>query len=346
MKENYKSWEIIYEDFYKQKSLFDKLRFLVQFALLAPSGHNTQPWKFQINENSILIEPDLIRSLPKSDPNDRQLFISLGCAIENLLVAADYYLLDTSVEYLPAENRNVAAKISFSENSSKAPEENHLALAIPKRHTNRFKYLKKMPGEKFLEWVRNFKLDVSDDDVLQVNIIENSELKNAAAEIASMALVKTMDDADFRLELSHYLKSNFTSAKVGMPGFAHGIPGPVSLFASPLIRKINMNRLSLKQDTRLLKEFTPVFVVISTGKDDKKSWLRAGQCYEHIALEAVKNGLQTSPLAAPIQREKYNQDLKQLLGIAGRPQIIFRLGYSIKPSALTPRLSLNEVMNP
>ena len=65
-----------------------QMRELVRYATLAASGHNTQPWQFAIKANMIEIHPDLTRHLPAVDPSDRELWISLGCALENLLVAA------------------------------------------------------------------------------------------------------------------------------------------------------------------------------------------------------------------------------------------------------------------
>ena len=62
--------------------------FLVAQAVKAPSGHNTQPWKFRQNESAVEIYPDFDRRLPVVDPDDRELFVSLGCATENLCLAA------------------------------------------------------------------------------------------------------------------------------------------------------------------------------------------------------------------------------------------------------------------
>ena len=100
MQENYKAWEVKIEDFFHLKSNLERLRFLLNFAVLAPSSHNSQPWKFRVSENEILVEPNRDRALPSSDTNNRQLFISLGCAVENILIAADYYGFETLVEYL------------------------------------------------------------------------------------------------------------------------------------------------------------------------------------------------------------------------------------------------------
>ncbi len=75
------------------------MRELVRAATLAASGHNTQPWTFAITENAIAIHPDYTRQLAAVDPNDRELWISLGCALENLLVAAHTAGYATDVTY-------------------------------------------------------------------------------------------------------------------------------------------------------------------------------------------------------------------------------------------------------
>lgn len=65
-----------------------QMREIIHYATLAPNGHNTQPWKFAITQNAIEIYPDYTRRLPVVDPDNREMWISLGCALENLLLAA------------------------------------------------------------------------------------------------------------------------------------------------------------------------------------------------------------------------------------------------------------------
>jgi hypothetical protein len=61
---------------------------LIHYATLAANGHNTQPWKFTFTDKTIDILPDYSRRLRVVDPNERELWISLGCALEYMLVAA------------------------------------------------------------------------------------------------------------------------------------------------------------------------------------------------------------------------------------------------------------------
>lgn len=334
MKENYRAWEIDYDEFFRQTSDRDRLKFLVRFAVLAPSSHNSQPWRFEVTENEILVKPDMQRALPKSDTNNRQLFISLGCAIENLLVAADYYGLATQINY-----QNDGAVISLQEiRQESSQDKNHLIFSILKRHTNRNPYENRMPDEHFLTWIKNLA-----NSEMRIDCITDQNAKNKIADIVVAAGIAAMDDDGFREELSRYMKSNLTRASVGMPMFGFGMATPVSLAASFMLKRFNMNKLSHKQDEKLLKEHTPGMVVISTKGDNSGTWIQAGRIYEKIALMAERNNIKTAPMAAAIQIRDFYQDLQKTLNISYRPQIFFRIGYSDKITNHSPRLSVSEV---
>ena len=68
---------------------------IIKDAARAPSGHNTQPWKFEVNENHIIIRPNFARRLKVVDADDHALFISLGCALENLVLSAKAHQFST-----------------------------------------------------------------------------------------------------------------------------------------------------------------------------------------------------------------------------------------------------------
>jgi len=84
-------WNVNENDFPKNGEMDKKLKFLIRYAILAPSGHNSQPWRFLINNSSIEIWPEYERRRSAVDPDDRELYISLGCATKNLEVAANYF---------------------------------------------------------------------------------------------------------------------------------------------------------------------------------------------------------------------------------------------------------------
>lgn len=78
-----------------------RLKALIRYATLAPSGHNTQCWRFRVGERAIGIIPDLSRRTPVVDPDDHHLYVSLGCAAENLSLAARAFGLSGEVDFRP-----------------------------------------------------------------------------------------------------------------------------------------------------------------------------------------------------------------------------------------------------
>jgi len=77
----------------------ERLKELIRYATLAPSGHNTQCWQFRVAAHSISILPDLSRRTPVVDPDDHHLYVSLGCAAENLSLAARAFGLSGEVKF-------------------------------------------------------------------------------------------------------------------------------------------------------------------------------------------------------------------------------------------------------
>ena len=91
---------------------------LVRYATLAPSSHNTQCWKFGLEDRAITILPDPLRRCPAVDPDDHHVFVSLGCATENLVQAASAHglmadaVFDLTAETIRVSLTPIRAKVS------------------------------------------------------------------------------------------------------------------------------------------------------------------------------------------------------------------------------------------
>jgi hypothetical protein len=338
MRENYQAWLINIEDFHLFQTETEKFKFLLKFAILAPSSHNTQPWQFRINNNSVFIFPDESRKLSQSDKNDRQLYISLGCAITNLITAADFYGYNSIIEYVEDINsKYIGAKITLKNEKPKSNDSKHLIYSIQRRVTDRSKYRDQMPEDLFVSMVNT--LELQD---INCHIVKDDSQKNAIADIALAGMADAMADINFRKELSKYVKPNTSSSRIGMPGFGLGFPFIISYIAPILLRFLNMNKFSHKQEEELLKKHTPAFIIITSKDDNPISWLKSGQVYEEIALKAEKIGLRSSIWAAPIQIGEYYKELQKILNISFRPQVFFRIGYSDANVMHSPRLPIEE----
>lgn len=343
-KKNYSPWLIDIARFYDQKTDEARMKFLLNFAVLAPSSHNSQPWAFRIEKNAISVFANLKRCLEKSDANNRQLFISLGCVITNITIAADYYGYSTRVDYLPDSNdRTLAAKIYLMPVSQGShADKKHLIFAIPTRVNNRNRYdeNRALPPE----FLRKIKALATPTEALY--LVSDENRRGLLADTALDAAAAAMANPDFRKELSQYVKSNLTKSKIGMPGFGLGFPTPISLIIPTLLKNFNMSKLSRKQDEALLKKFTPAHAIIATVRDEEESWLRAGALYERITLTAESEGIKTAVWAAPIQIGGYFKNFQRILNTSLRPQVFFRLGYTRAVTPHSPRLSAEETIIP
>jgi len=335
MKKNYQVWDINIDGYHKKRNALERVQFIAGFGLLAPSSHNSQPWKFSFTNNSIEILADMRRSLPASDQNNRQLFISLGCAAENIQVAANYYGFRLVIEYIPQ-----GMQIRLEEREKGNLSNDHLIFSVSERRTNRNVYLDRMPDKAFLDLIQKFSTSE-----MRIDCISEKKQKDKIADVVIAAGITAMEDEGFRKELSQYVKPNITSSPKGMPCFGFGIPTPISLFAPLMMRFLNMNKITKAQDEKVLKEHTPSVLLISTRSDNAETWMKVGQRYERIALEAQRHGISAAPMAAAIQIGKFYKDLQKILNISLRPQFFCRLGYATKVTPHSPRISGEDVFS-
>jgi hypothetical protein len=111
------AWKISEEEFPKDGPMYEKLKFFLRYAILAPSTHNTQPWAYRIVNNSIELYSDRKRALPVADPRGRESTISCGIALGFLQTTIDHfgykYKTELSSNYDNSRNdKNLLATIS------------------------------------------------------------------------------------------------------------------------------------------------------------------------------------------------------------------------------------------
>lgn len=320
-----------------------RLKFLLKFGVLAPSSHNTQAWQFSINNNEIIIAPDFSRELKASDTNNRQLYISLGCALQNILIAADYYGYKTDYDIkksLDEKSYLIRIKLKRESDNEPAKKSNHFIDLIKNRVTNRNKHkLSNILDFSFISEIGN---KYGED--FKVDLIEDREQLLKIADLSIKAGIEATGNKNFRKELSRYVKNNTTRSYTGMPCFGMGIPTPISYFAPIMIKFFNMNKLSEKSDRELLEKHTQSFLIISSKTDNEASWIMTGKIYQEISLEALGRGLDTSPMAGIIQIGNFHKNLQKILNTDFRPQFFCRLGQATGQTRHSPRLPLESVL--
>lgn len=337
---SYGAWAVHAEDFPRSGSVEDQLRFLLRYAVLAPSAHNTQPWTFRVEVNHVTLFPDFSRALPVSDPTHRELYLSLGCALANLLIAAEHFGFRTTLEEFPPGTGGAVARIAVVAGAEKSPNADALLAAIPLRHTNRGAYEHRAVPSDVLQRLRAL---VNDAAAVRLDLVTQEEKILALADLTARATNDTLGRADFRAELSQWVRNNFTGKTDGMPGFAVGVPDFPSLLAPVMVRLPAMAKTEARKARDRIAG-SPLAAVVSTREDAPPAWVKAGVLFERLALAATAAGLRSAPYAGAFEAGSLHQDVERLLGISGfRSQTLLRIGYGPKDPHPTPRRSAEEV---
>jgi hypothetical protein len=337
---SYEPWEVHEDEFPKDSvNIADIAKFFVRYAILAPSSHNTQPWKFKVTENIVKIFPDFDRSLVYSDRLYRELHISLGCALANYCVAADYFGYETTVEYYPEsdlENPAIVVSVHKKQTNRLGKE---LFPFVTQRTTNRNPYLDKRIPKDVLDNILRYtssKLNIT------VRFIQDSNMKKKIIDLVDESILFAFNDTIFKDELSSWVRSNYTKKGDGMPLFGFGIPGLISMFAPFLIKNMPA-QIQSKIDKGLLKQ-SDTFMVLSSKNDDKEAWIKTGEAYEYLCLACLKNGIATAPMAGVVEYDKTDKKLQAVLEITERPMFFARMGYTPQSPHKTPRRDLKDVL--
>jgi hypothetical protein len=111
---------------------------LVAAAILAANAHNTQAWVFHVSSQQIDVFADSSRNIGAVDPFRREMYVSLGAAVENLLQAAPANGYTANLRLLPSSGQPLhVASIALAPGSTRRSE---LYEQIPHRHTDRTAY--------------------------------------------------------------------------------------------------------------------------------------------------------------------------------------------------------------
>ncbi|MCB0211681.1 MAG: hypothetical protein KDJ52_20250 [Anaerolineae bacterium] len=325
-------WHINERDYPSYGSLVDKEKFLLQYAILAPSKYNIQPWRFAINEDEVQFWLDPSCWLTASDPNRRELHISIGAALENFLIAAEHFGFGHTVTYFPeADQPEFIASVLLSPNGSPSPfrKDKKMFYAIINRHTSRNAYEALTIPKTDLSQIENCCAEPN----IKLHLTNDLRLKKQVDALMIQADALQFASPSFREELTYWLKEGAFSAswlvtKMGRLATAY----------------LGQDKLSPASEQKVLN-YAPFLAILSSMEDNRKAYVATGQAFERTALIASSLGVQLQPMTQIIEVPQCREALKSLVPIAsGFPQHIFRLGYGSREKSHTPRHALNEVL--
>jgi hypothetical protein len=333
-------WDIDANAFPEREGDAEKLKFLLRYAILAPSNHNTQPWIFELYGDHVDLVADRTRSLPATDPFDRELIISCGAALALLQASAAGFGCELDVRRFPdPENNDLLARVSLKRKHGLGVGQNPKILeAILKRRTNRNAFDSRPLSDR----QRNILDFTMRQSGAQSSWINDPAERQRLVQMIMNADKIQFDNAAFLRELAAWVRPPQTSARDGISAKAVGICGFASYVAPLVIRTFDLGNGKAARDQELMQGSAGI-VVVSTPFDQERNWLQCGEALGFALLDAEQLGLKASYLNQPCEVSELRFPLSLFDSVKGQPQLILRFGYAATVAS-TPRRPLGEVV--
>ncbi len=327
---------------------------MVRVAILAANPHDIQPWIFSVATSSIDVYIDPSRNLGTVDPFEREIHIGLGCALENLVLAAEAGGFAPSLNLMPdASDPTHIATIDISPGNKSATE---LYDAIPLRHTNRGPYEKRIVSDETLDDLKRLNHD-ADIDVIWFS--SDEERKNAG-DLIIASTEAFIADKEMSSDSSKWMRQDWQDIQRHKDGITLDAQGLSSI--TLLAAKILPAQSREESDKYWLQSTKDVHVatagafglIVAKDNRDSVQRLNGGRLWQRMHLWATTGGIGMHPLNQVIEcaeREsvlgnepKITNKLKELTGPGRQPLMMFRLGYPTMKAMASPRRPVEEVL--
>ena len=336
----FEPWKTWNEDSRKRPLLF------VRAAIISSNAYNSQPWLFKLSQSSIELYADLSRNLGAFDPYVRELHFSLGCALENLLIAAGANGYKTSLTLLPgklepvsqAPKPELVARVDLSSGPRMFSDLYH---AIPHRHTNRdpFDAQKPVPSE-FVEALAGI---ANEEKQVKLFLFTEEVERKKIADLIASASEKFLSDPDVRNSTRVWFRTTPEQYEKLADGVYVPAPPPSSQ-TGPL------------ETYRTLMLTGRLFGIIAVkDRYDREQTLRAGRVWQRAHLLATARGLAARPANGAVEiidhERRLNLNMKssvQVAEITGdaswQPTFMFYMGYATISAVASARRSVEKVI--
>ena len=303
---------------------------LVRYATLAANGHNAQPWKFVLEKDSIEIHPDETRRLVVVDPHERELWISLGCALENLLIAA------RATGYAPTVTYPDTTGLIRVHLRQGTVQTSPLFEAIPKRQTTRAVF----DGSRTPSAVERLLQNVPLEPGIALRVLLDPKDLDTTLEYIVQGDQHQYGDPGFVAELIGWLRFNKREALATLDGLysrCSGNPDVPRWLGQWFVRSSTPQQRA-DQDAKLWRSAAGA-LLISSDLDDRASWVRTGQVYERLALHLTVLNLKSAVANQPIEVVPLRHQFREAMGLESTlPQMLMRFGQAppMPPSLRRP----------
>ncbi len=294
---------------------------LVRQAVLAASSHNTQCWRFQITEQSISITPDLTRRCPAVDPDDHHLYVSLGCAAENIVHAALAAGFHANSRFDPGGDGVIAVNLEATQKRISP-----LSQAIFERQCTRGDY----DGQPIAPAELRQLEQAGTGDGVSVRLLTARPAMESVLEYVVSANTVQMDDPAFVTELKAWIRFSADEALRTGDGLFTGTTGNPALprwLGSRVMGLFFKPKSEGERYARQIRNSAGIAVFVSE-RSNKAHWIEAGRCYERFALQATALGIRNAFLNQPVEVGAIRPQFASWLGLKAdeRPDLVVRFG--------------------
>lgn len=309
---------------------------LVRFATLAANSHNTHAWRFRLAGDTVQILTDVARATPVVDPDNHHLFISLGCAAENLIVAAASRGMPGEVRFDPE-----TSELSF-DHTTGAATDTALSDAIPQRQSTRGMY----DGSALTPAELDLLTNAAGFDGVDLVLITDPVQMGQLSDLIATGNTAQLADPAFMTELKHWMRFNPRSALTNDDGLfsaASGNPSLPDWLGPSMIDWVFKAAGDNTKTAAKIASSAGMAVFVGTT-EDAASWVQVGRACQRFALQATAMGLKHAFLNQPVEVASLRPDLANLIGMPGRqPDLVMRFGRGAA-MPFSPRRPVTEVM--
>ena len=307
------------------------LETLIAASVAAPSIHNTQPWRFRLDPDTVTLEIRAVaeRGLRHTDPSGRALHISVGCALFNLRVAVAHCGWEPVTRRLPRPAEpDLLATIRLA-GTTRPPTTSHLYDALWRRHSSRFPFSDRpVPASVLTELTEAAHTEGS---VLE---LPGPTRTDRLLRLTWEAERRNTADTGRAVESRRWVHLP-NAESLGMPPEAIG---PQDSREQIPVRDFGAHRHPTALAARPFEK-RPSLAVLSTLHDRRTDWLRAGEALERVLLVATAHGVKASLLHQALEWPDLREHLAD--GQRQHAQMVFRLGYGPQGPA-SPRRSVGQ----
>lgn len=293
---------------------------LARYATLAANGHNTQPWKFRLRDNGLDILPDFARRTAVVDPDDHHLWVSLGCAAENLVQAAAAFGFEAAPR---VSEHGIAVDLT----SAAAPVRTALFNAIPLRQSTRGDYDGRPLNHQELRQLTQAALEP--DSRAALAMLTDRQSIGRVRDLVISGNTAQMADPAFVEELKMWIRFSRSEAVERGDGLFAGSSGNPAVPRWLGSRLFSLMFTAANENARYAKQMdsSAGVAVFAAPQSGHAGWVAAGRACQRFLLQAAALNIRTAFVNQPVEVPALRPQLAAAAGLGTlRPDLVVRFG--------------------